>query len=55
MGDPWGTGGFRGGGIGLDGANRKKKIGGKISKIDKIGKKSEFFFPFFFRLEQHWK
>ena len=41
MGDPWVNGGFRGGGEGLEGANRKKKkIGGKISKI---GKKIRFF------------
>ena len=29
MGDSWGIGGFKGGGKGLEGANRKKKIGKK--------------------------
>ena len=47
MGDPWGIGGFRGGGEPNIKQIVKKKIGQKISKIDEIGKKSEkigFFF-----------
>ena len=40
MGDLWGIGGFGGGGgVGLEGANHKKKIANW--KISKIGKKSE--------------
>ena len=43
MGDPWGTGDFRGGGESIEGANRKKNQ----RKISKIGRNSDFFFFFF--------
>ena len=43
MGDPWGIGGFRGGGEGLEGADRKKNLKknfknrGEIKKINSTG------------------
>ena len=46
MDDPWGTGGFKGGGEGLERANRKKNRR-KNLKNWQNKKKSEFFLYFF--------